>query len=157
MKPEQLTFTMEIILTQDVDKFGKTGSVIKVRDGFARNFLFPRHLAIPATPANLKRIEEEAKRITNLRQQVKEKALSLSNRLNGISITIPVTTHDEDRLYGSIGASDIIEALNQEGISEFSSQAVSLPEPIKSIGVYDVTIRLHPEVSTQIKLWVVKK
>jgi large subunit ribosomal protein L9 len=148
---------MEIILTQDVDKIGKTGSVMKVKDGFARNFLFPRNLAIPATPANLKRIEQEAKMVANLRQQQKEKAETLCERLNGISITVPAVTHDEEKLYGSVSSADIIEALNQEGISEFTKEAVVLDEPIKSIGVYDVTIRLHPEVSAKIKVWVVKK
>jgi large subunit ribosomal protein L9 len=148
---------MEVILIQDVDKFGKTGSVIKVKDGFARNFLLPRNLAIPATPAGLKRIEQEGRRVIQLQEREKEKALNLSNRLNGISVTISVATHDEEKLYGSISAADIIEALNQEGISEVTSEAVILDEPIKSIGVYDIIIRLYPEVSAKIKVWVVKK
>lgn len=148
---------MQVILIHDVDKFGQTGSVIKVKDGFARNFLFPRNLAIPATPANLKRVEQEREKITNLRQREKEKAETLRNRLNGISITIPVTVHDEDKLYGSISAADIIESLKQEDISEVTSEAVILDEPIKSIGVYDAMIKLHPEVSAKIKVWVVKK
>lgn len=153
-----LNSVVEIILTQDVGKFGKTGSVVKVKDGFARNFLFPRNLAIAATPANRKRIEQEAKRIASLHKQEKEKAESLRNRLNGMSVTIPVIAHDEDKLYGSISALEIIEALNQEGISEvIEARQVILDEPIKSIGVYDVMIKLHPEVSTQIKVWVVKK
>ena len=148
---------MEIILIKDVDKIGRMGSVLKVKDGFARNFLFPRHLAMPATTANLKRIEQEAKKIADLQQREKEKALDLSSRLSGTSITIPVIAHDEDKLYGSVSAADIIEALNQEGVAEFSSEAIILNEPIKSIGVYEVMIKLHPEVSAKIKVWVVKK
>ena len=149
---------MEVILIQDLDKFGKTGSVIKVKRGFARNFLFPRNLAIAATPSNLKKIEQEAKRITNLHQREKEKAEGLASRLNGMSVTIPVTTHDDDQIYGSISPSDIIEVLNQEGITEVDQpRQVILDEPIKSIGVYEVVIRLHPEVSAKIKVWVVKK
>ncbi len=148
---------MEIILIQDVDKIGDRGSVLKVKDGFARNFLFPRNLAMPATPANLKRIEEEAKKVADVRQQQKEKAETLRDHLNRISITIPVAIHDEEKLYGSVSNTDIIEALKQEGISNLTSEAVILDEPIKSIGVYDVTIRLHPEVSAKIKVWVVKK
>lgn len=140
-----------------MDKFGKTGSVINVKRGFARNFLFPRNLAIPATSTNIKKIEQEAKRVVSLRQREKDEALNLSNRLNGISITIPVAAHDEDRLYGSISAADIIEALNQEAISEVEKEAVILDSPIESIGVYDVMIKLHPEVSAKIKVWVVKK
>jgi len=148
---------MEVILVQDLDKFGKTGSVVKVKRGFARNFLFPRNLAIPATPTNLKKIEQEAKRINNLHQRQKDKAESLCSRLNGISVTIPVTVHDEDKLYGSIGPADITKVLNQENIAEIDKEAVILDEPIKSIGVYDVMIKLHPEVSAKIKVWVVKK
>ena len=148
---------MEIILTQDVDKFGKMGSVLKVKEGFARNFLLPRNLAIPATPANLKKIEQEAQRIASLKQREKEEVLNLSNRLNEVSITIPVAAHDEDKLYGSISAADIIEALKQEGISNIAEEAVILDEPIKSIGVYEVGIKLHAEVSAKIKVWVVKK
>lgn len=140
-----------------MDKFGKTGSLIKVKRGFARNFLFPRNLAIPATSTNIRKIEQEAKRVVSLRQREKDEVLNLSNRLNGISITIPVATHDEDRLYGSISAADIIEALNQEGISEVEKEAVILDSPIESIGVYDVMIKLHPEVSAKIKVWVVKR
>ena len=147
---------MEIILIRDVEKFGKRNSVIKVKDGFARNFLFPRNLAIPATPANLERIEREKEKLAQQRQNEKEKALALSSRLGGISITVPVSTHDEEKLYGSIGAADIIKALSQEGISGIDQEAVGLQEPIKSVGVYEVPIKLHPEVSAKIKVWVVK-
>ncbi len=148
---------MEVILVQDLDKLGKKGSVVKVKDGFARNFLLPRNLAIPATPVNLKKIEQESERIASLRQREKEKIESLRNRLDGMSITIPVTVHDEEKLYGSISATNIIEVLNQEGFPGIAREAVMLEEPIKSIGVYDVVIRLHPEVSAKIKVWVVKK
>ena len=148
---------MEIILTQDMDKLGKMGSVLKVKEGFARNFLLPRNLAIPATPVNLKKIEQEAQRIASLQQRKKEEVLNLSNRLNGMSITIPVAAHDEDKLYGSVSAADIIEALKQEGISNIAEEAVILAEPIKSIGVYEVGIKLHAEVSAKIKVWIVKK
>jgi large subunit ribosomal protein L9 len=148
---------VEVILVQDLEKFGKRGNVINVKDGFARNFLFPRNLAVPATSANLKRVEQEAQRIAKLHQREKEKAESLRERLNEISITIPVTIHDEEKLYGSISAINIIEALNQEGISEVVKEAVILDEPIKTLGVYDVMIRLHPEVSASLKVWVVKK
>jgi large subunit ribosomal protein L9 len=147
---------MEVILIKDVDKLGKSGSVVKVKDGFARNFLFPRVLAILANPANLKKIQQDKEREDKVRQQENEKSKILSDRLNEMSITISVATHDEDKLYGSISASDIIKALNQEGISGVAEQAVILDEPIKSVGVYDVVIRLRPEISARIKVWVVK-
>lgn len=144
-------------MTQDLDKFGKSGCVIKVKDGFARNFLFPRNLAIPATPENLKRVEQERKRIEALRQREKEHAVNLASRLSGISITIPAQVHDEDKLYGSISACEIAGALKEEGVSEVDRDSVILDEPIKSTGVYDVKIKLHPEVAAKIKVWVVKK
>ena len=148
---------MEVILIKDSDNLGAAGSVVKVKDGFARNFLLPRKLAIPATPANLKKIEDEKKRAVSLKQRQKEKALQLSQRLSGMSITIPAATYEEDKLYGSIGAANISEALNQEGISEIAKEAVVLDEPIKSTGVYEVELRLHPEVSAKLKVWVVNK
>ena len=148
---------MEVILVQDVGKFGKSGSVIKVKDGFARNFLFPRNLAVPATPGNLKKVEQEKKRIENLRQQEKEWAENLAKRLSGLSITIPAQVHNEDKLYGSIGSSEIVSALKEEGITEVERDAVILDESIKSTGVYDVKIRLHQEVIVTIKVWIVKR
>lgn len=148
---------MEVILLQDVGKFGKSGSVIKVKDGFARNFLFPRNLAVPATPGNLKRVEQEKKRIEILCQQEKERAENLAKRLSGLSITIPAQVHNEDKLYGSIGSSEIVSALKEEGITEVERDAVILDESIKSTGVYDVKIRLHQEVIVTIKVWIVKR
>ncbi|MFH1678803.1 MAG: 50S ribosomal protein L9 [Candidatus Omnitrophota bacterium] len=148
---------MEVILKQDNTKFGKTGTVVKVKDGFARNFLFPRNLAIAATPANIKRVEQERQRVQSHRLHEKEQALSLSKRLSEVSITIPVQTHDEGQLYGGINASEITDALKEEGFSEIDKNAVVLDEPIKSIGVYEVTVKLHSEVNAKIKVWVVKK
>ncbi len=148
---------MEVILTQNLEKLGKTGDVIRVKDGFARNFLLPRGMALLATPVNLRKVKLESEKIAQLRQREKEKAQALSERLNGMSVTIPVAIHDGDKLYGSIGAIDIIDALKQEGFSELTKDMIVLSEPIKSIGVFDVTIRLHSDISTKIKVWVVKK
>ncbi|MFH1338972.1 MAG: 50S ribosomal protein L9 [Candidatus Omnitrophota bacterium] len=148
---------MKVILVQDAGKFGKSGSVIKVKDGFARNFLFPRNLAVPATPGNLKKVEQERKRIESMRQQEKELAENLAKRLSGMPITIAAEIHNEDQLYGSIGPSELLSALKEEGITELAGDAVILEEPIKATGVYEVKIKLHPEVTAKIKVWVVKK
>ena len=148
---------MKVILIKDVNEIGKTGSVIKVKDGFARNFLFPRKLAMLATAVNLKVVEQEKEKAIKLKALEKEKKLALGNRLNGVSVTIPVAVHDEDKLYAAISASDIIEALKQEGISEIDKQAVVLSSPIKSLGVYDIAVNLDQEVSAKIKVWIVKK
>lgn len=147
---------MEIILIQDIQNLGKAGSVIEVKDGFARNFLFPQRLAMPATPSNLKRVEQEKLKIVKQKERHTMQALNLSNRLNGISVTIPVQTHDEDKLYGSVGIFDILNALKEEGF-DIAKEAIVLEEPIKTLGVYDVKLKLHPEVEASIKVWVVKK
>jgi len=148
---------MEVILIKDVDNIGRAGSVIKVKDGFARNFLLPRKFAVLVTSSNLRRIEEEKKKATNLKQEAKEKSIELGSRLDEVSITLPVAVHDEDKLYGGISAIDIIEALKQEGISGIDKDSVILDEPIKELGVYDIAIRLESEVAAKIKVWIVKK
>ena len=148
---------MDVILKKDIDKIGKAGSVIKVKEGFARNFLFPRKWAAPATAANLKRIEQEKQRNENLNLRKKEQALNLSQRLTNISITIPVQVNDDDKLYGSISSLDILDSLKQEGISDITKDAIIFDEQIKSTGVFDIAIKLHPEVIAKVKLWVVKK
>lgn len=148
---------IKVILVQDAGSFGKSGSVIKVKDGFARNFLFPRNLAVPATPGNLRKVEQEKKRIESMRQQEKELAENLAKRLSGMSVTIAAQIHNEDQLYGSIGPSELLGALKEEGITGLAGDAVILEEPIKATGVYEVEIKLHPEVAAKIKVWVVKK
>lgn len=147
---------MEVILKKDIEKCGKNGSVIKVKDGFARNFLFPRKLAVPVTPVNLERIEQEKKKNEIIKQQKRTQALELSNRLKTMSITISAQTHDEDKLFGSINASNIVDALKDEGIVNIDKDAVILDEPIKTTGVYEVSVKLHPDVTAKMKIWVVK-
>ncbi|MFH1578041.1 MAG: 50S ribosomal protein L9 [Candidatus Omnitrophota bacterium] len=147
---------MEVILVQDVNNIGKSGSVMNVKDGFARNFLFPRNLALPATGVNLKRVEQVKERTEEGHLQKKEEIENLSRRLNGVSITISAETHDEDKLYGSISAPDITSALKEEGFS-IDKDSIILDEPIKTTGVYDVVVRLDPEVTATVKVWVVKR
>jgi large subunit ribosomal protein L9 len=147
---------MEVILKQDVDKVGKSGAVVKVKDGFARNFLIPNNLAVPLNPSNLKLLEEEHKRSTQRLAKAKQDAEALKEKLSAISLTVPVETHEEDKMYGSISAQDICGLLKDEGV-EIDKGFVELAEPIKALGIYQVPIKLHPEVSAQVKLWVVKK
>lgn len=148
---------MEVILKQDIDKLGKSGAVIKVKDGFARNFLIPNGLAIPVTAANLKRLEEEKQRKTSQLEKVKKESESLQRRLATLSLTIPALTQEEsDGLYGSIGAQDIAGALKEEGL-DIDKNLIILDEPIKSLGIYEIPVKLHPEVTAKIKIWVVKK
>ncbi len=147
---------MEVILNQDVDKLGKAGTIVKVKDGFARNFLMPNNLAVLLTPANLKKLEQAKQRKLLQLQEVKKKCEELKEKLAGMSLTIPALTGEEDKLFGSVTRQDIAAALKEEGF-EIDKYALMLDEPIKSLGIYELPIKLHPEVLAKIKIWVVKK
>jgi large subunit ribosomal protein L9 len=148
---------MEVILIKDVEKVGTAQSVVKVKDGFARNFLIPNKLAVPLTPDNLKRIEEEKKAKAAQLDKLKKECEVLKERLTGVSITITALKQEEsDALYGSITAHDISKALKEEGF-EVDKAKIELVEPIKALGIYEVPIKLHPEVVTKVKIWIVKK
>jgi large subunit ribosomal protein L9 len=147
---------MEVILSQDVDKLGKAGAIVKVKDGFAHNFLIPRGLAVAVNPANLKRLEQEKEtKIAHL-EKIKKESEELRDRLLNLSLTIPALTQNEDKLYGSITAVDIINAMREEGF-DIDKNAIVLDEPIKSLGIYEIAVKLHPEVTAKIKVWIVKK
>ncbi len=108
---------MEVILKRDIEGLGKSGCTLKVKDGFARNFLLPKKLAVAATPDNFKKLEQEKLRKTQEIEAVKKESLNLKEKLEGLSLTIPALTQEgeEEKLYGSVNAQDIIEALKEEG------------------------------------------
>lgn len=147
---------MELILNQDVDRIGKAGAIVKVKDGFARNFLIPNSLAVPLTPANLKKLEQEKQRKAQELTKHKKDAEELKEKISALSLTMPVLTHDEEKLYASITAQDISAALKEEGL-DIDKNCIVLDEPLKSLGIYEVPINLHPEVSLKVRVWVVKK
>lgn len=147
---------MEVILNQDVENLGKAGTVVKVKDGFARNFLIPKKLAVPSTPVNIKQLEQESQRKILQLEKAKKNAEELAEKLAGLSITIPVLTHEEDRFYGSITSQDVAGAIKEEGI-DIDKNLIILDEPIKALGIYEVPLKLHPQVTARIKIWVVKK
>jgi large subunit ribosomal protein L9 len=147
---------MKVILLQDIEKLGKANDVVEVKDGFARNYLIPQRKAIPATYQNLKRLEEENKKRLKKLEASKKQAEELAKRLNGFSVNVLVKVHDNDELYGSVTAQQISEALKQEGF-DIDKKCIILNEPIKSLGVFDCIIKLHPEVEARIKVWVVKE
>lgn len=147
---------MEVILKQDVDKIGKAGSVVKVKDGFARNFLIPNGLAVPVTSGNLKRLEEEKLKKARQLEKQKKEAEVLKDKLSVVSLTIPALLQEEDKVYGSISAQDISFALKEEGF-EIDKNCIQLDQPIKSLGIYEVPIRLHSEITATVKVWIVKK
>lgn len=147
---------MKVILIEDVNKLGKLGDVVDVKRGYARNFLFPRNLAIEAIGKNLKLLEEK-KRIRE-RQLAKEKynVEELAKRISNMSCTIPMTAGEEDKLFGSVTAEHIKEAFLSEGI-DINKKQIHFTEPIRKLGIYQVEIKLHPEFIVSTKVWVVKK
>lgn len=147
---------MELILTHDVDKIGKAGEVVKVKSGFGRNFLLPNRLAVPLTPQNAKKLEQEKQRKAQHLEKAKNEALGVKVKLDAVSLTIPALVKEEEKLFGSIISQDIAAALADEGFA-IDKNIILLSEPIKSLGIYEVPVRLHPEVSAKIKVWVVKK
>lgn len=147
---------MEVILKQDVDRVGKAGAVVKVKDGFARNFLLPNGLAVLLTSANLKKIEEEKRGKVSQLEKIQKEAKEIGSRLANLPLTIQVLTQEEDKLYGSITAQDIADALKQEGF-DIDKTSIILNEPIKTLGIYEVPVKVHPEVPATVKIWVVKK
>lgn len=147
---------MEVILKQDVEKLGLAGSVVEVKDGFAHNFLIPNNLAMPVTNANLKKLEEEKKNKALQLEKAKLEAEALSEKLSGLSLTMPVLAQEEDKLYGSMTAQDISRLLKEEGY-QIDKSHIILDESIKALGIYEISVKLHPEVTAKIKVWVVKK
>jgi large subunit ribosomal protein L9 len=147
---------MEVILIKDVEKIGRAGSVVKVKEGFARNFLFPHNLARAATPGSLKQLEKEKQVRSAQYIKVKEESEEIKKRLSGLSLTISALAQDEEKLYGSISSHDIAAALKEEGFL-IDKNIIELAEPIKSLGIYEVPVKLHPEVTATVKLWIVKR
>jgi large subunit ribosomal protein L9 len=147
---------MEIILREDVQHLGKTGEVVKVKDGYARNYLLPKGLAYPATEANKKRIAYEAQRLATQRAAEKAAAETEATRLAGVQLTFPAKVGEEDKLYGSVTASDIQRKLDELGI-HVDKRKVDLPEPIRALGEFRVAIKIHSDVRPEILVTVVKE
>jgi large subunit ribosomal protein L9 len=147
---------MEVILREFVEKLGKRGEVVKVSDGYARNYLLPRKLALPATDGNKKHVERERKIMETREADEKSQAEALAARLAAIDIRIARRVGDTDQLYGSVTAADITEYLKAKGF-DVDRRKLILPEAIKSIGEYDVPLKLHREVTVPLKVRVVKE
>lgn len=147
---------MEIILREDVQHLGRAGEVVKVKDGYARNYLLPKGLAYAATEGNRKRITFEADRLARQRATEKEAAEGEATKLAGISLTFPMKVGEEDKLYGSVTASDIQRRLEEQGI-HVDKRKIDLSEPIRSLGEFRVGIKLHADVRPELTVVVVKE
>lgn len=147
---------MDVILKEDVDKLGTRGQLVKVASGYARNFLLPKRLAVPATDSNKKIIEQE--RQAHLRKEAKlaTEAGELGKLLSSVTITISQKAGENDQLFGSVTSKDIAEALEQQGYT-IERRKIALDEPIKSLGEFKIPLRLHRDVSAEVTLNVVKE
>lgn len=147
---------MKVILRQNTEGLGQIGEVVDVKDGYARNFLIPRKLAYVALAGNLKALEEEKKTLSKKREQELAAAETLAAELEKVSVTIPVQVGEEDRIFGSVTTQMISDALKEKG-NEIDKRKIEIDEPIKALGIYSVSIKLHPSVSAKIKVWVVRE
>lgn len=145
---------VQVILRQAVDDLGEIGEVVDVRSGYARNFLIPQGIAYEATDANQKRFEEERRHILDRSARDLDRAKAAAERIEGQSVSFTVRAGEEGKLFGSVTASDISEALAEKGL-EVDRHLIRLEEPIKQLGVYRVTVRLHAEVRPEVTVWVV--
>ena len=147
---------VQVILRQAVDDLGDIGEVVDVKPGYARNFLIPQGIAYEANAANQKRFEEERRHILDRSARELDRAKAASERIEGQSVSFTVRAGEEGKLFGSVTASDISEALAEKGL-EVDRHLIRLEEPIKHLGEHEVKIRLHPEVQATLKLLVTKE
>ena len=147
---------MEVILREDIEKLGSRGQVVNVAPGYARNFLLPKRLAVPATAGNKKIVEQE--RQAHLRREAKAKseAQDLAQLVNGVTITIAQKAGENDQLFGSVTAKDIADALAAKNYT-IDRRKVELEEPIKQLGEFKVPVRLHREVTAEVTVQVVRE
>ena len=146
---------MDVILLKDVEKLGTEGAMVHVTPGFARNYLLPRGLAVPATPQQAKAVEEAKRQRLQKTQRVQADADALKRKIEAHSLSLRLTLGEADKAFGSVTVHEIVEALKRDGI-EVEKHNIHLPQPIKTLGIYEVPIKLHSQVTATLKLWVVK-
>ena len=146
---------MEVILRQAVENLGKPGDLVAVKAGYARNFLIPRGFALPATEGNKKRIEQQKARLDAAENERRDAAQQVADRLEQVSLTFSARVGEEEKLFGSVTAADIAQQLQAQGF-EIEKRQIDLHDPIKSLGVYRVPIKLHAEVKPEVRVWVIK-
>ncbi|MFH1571530.1 MAG: 50S ribosomal protein L9 [Gemmatimonadota bacterium] len=146
---------MKVILLRDVDRVGEAGEIVNVSDGFARNSLIPKQQALLATDANLAQFDSRRKQHEATAEKERRAAEALAQELEKASLTAQVKVGEGDRLFGSVTSQNVAEMLKEQG-HEIDRRLIDLPEPIRELGVYNVPVRLHSQVTATIKVWVVK-
>jgi large subunit ribosomal protein L9 len=146
---------MKVLLKADVPKIGKKGEILEVKEGYARNFLFPNGMAVEASGGAMKQVEAEKKALERKKAKEKEEALALAEKIKGTTITLRHKAGEEGRLFGSITSAEVAEALKQKGFTIDKKQVI-LEEPIRLVGSHGVKIKLHTEVTADLHLEVAK-
>jgi len=144
---------MKVILTEEIRGLGTRGDVVSVKDGYARNYLFPKNLAREANTGNLKQIEHERRKWSLLAQQEKDAAQKAADSVKGVKVQVQKRVGEHGQLFGSVTANEIADALEAKGVN-VDKRRIELAHPIKTIGVHDVEVRLHKDVSAQIQVEV---
>ncbi len=147
---------MQVILKEDVKDLGHIGDLVNVKEGYARNFLIPKGLAVEANPKNLKALEHEKRKIQELVKKAKTAAEELASKVSGTTVTIKAKAGEEDKLFGSVTVMDIADALKKEGM-DIDKKKIVMEEPIKRLGNYTVSVKIHSEVSAQLNVQIVKE
>lgn len=147
---------MKVILRKNFDQLGKVGDVLTVKDGYARNYLIPRQIVYQATKGNILALEEEKKQILKKEDKELEAAQKFASNLEKVSITVQVKVGEEDKIFGTVTNQMISDSLKEKGF-DVEKRKIEITEPIKSLGIYSVSIKIHPSVSATVKTWVVRE
>jgi len=147
---------VKVILREDLQDLGQAGQTVEVRDGYGRNFLIPRNLAIPASRSNVKAIDEIKKQKEIRTKKRRKSAEIIKTRIEKLSLTVDVNVGEEEKLFGSVTSADIASLLEKEGVT-VDKRSIELEEPIKTLGVFTIPIKIEKEVTANLKLWVIKR
>jgi large subunit ribosomal protein L9 len=147
---------MDVILLEDVANLGQRGEKVSVKGGYARNYLLPRKLALPATPSGIRMMKEEERRREIREIKMHREAEDLAKDLSKVSCTAEVHAGEDDRVFGAVTSADIAELLSNQGY-DIDKRKIVLDEPLKALGVYTIQVRLYKDVEAKVKVWVVKK
>ncbi len=145
---------MKVILQDDVKSLGKMGEVVNVSDGYARNYLIPKKLAVEANVKNVRSLEHEKKKLEDKAKKLRNEAQGLSDKLSSLTLTLPAKAGEEEKLFGSVTSKDIAEALKAQGL-DIDRKRILLDEPIKRLGSYTVGVKVHQEVTAQVNVNIV--
>jgi large subunit ribosomal protein L9 len=147
---------MKVILRKDFETLGKIGDVVAVKDGYARNYLLPRQIAYRATTSSLRALEEEKKQHERQEQKQLKDAEKIGSELEKVSITIAMKVGEDDKLFGSVTSQMIADSLKEKGFT-VDKRTIELEEPIKTLGIFEVPVKLHAKISAKAKVWVVRE